>query len=62
MSDIQSHQFDPEEPLQDEDDSDCFEESGIIEESGVYELVSTRTICTSGPGDVRVLDISPSGA
>ena len=31
MTDIQPHQFEPEEPLQ--DDSDCFEESGIIEES-----------------------------
>ena len=33
MTDIQPYQFEPEEPLQDEDDSDCFEESGIIEES-----------------------------
>jgi len=32
MTDIEPYQFDPEEPLQDEDDSDCFEESGIIEE------------------------------
>jgi len=30
---IQPNQFDPEGPLQDEDDSDCFEESGIAEES-----------------------------
>jgi len=30
MTDIQPYQFDPEESLQDEDDSDCFEESGII--------------------------------
>ena len=33
MSDIQPYQLEPEESLQDEDDSDCFEESGIIEES-----------------------------
>ena len=32
MTDIQPYQFEPEEPLQDEDDSDCFEESEIIEE------------------------------
>ena len=33
MNDTELYQFDPEEPLQDEDDSDDFEESGIIEES-----------------------------
>ena len=33
MIDIQQYQFEPEEPLQDEDDSDCFEESGILEEN-----------------------------
>jgi len=31
MTDIQPYQFVPEETLQDKDDSDCFEESGIIE-------------------------------
>ena len=30
MTDIQPYQFEPEAPLQDEDDCDCFEESGII--------------------------------
>jgi len=29
-NDTQPYQLEPEEPLQDEDDSDCFEESGII--------------------------------
>jgi len=33
MNDKQPYQFEPEEPLQDEDDSDCFKESRIIEES-----------------------------
>jgi len=33
MTDIQSYQFDPEETLQNEDDSDCFEESRNIKES-----------------------------
>jgi len=33
MTDVQPYQFELEEPLQDEDDSDCFEESEIIEES-----------------------------
>ena len=33
MTDIQQNQFEPEEPLQDEDDFDCFEESGIREEN-----------------------------
>jgi len=32
MTDIQPYQFQPKETLQNEDDSDCFEESGIIEE------------------------------
>ena len=33
MTGIQPYQFEPEEPLQDEDDSDCFEERGIIDAS-----------------------------
>ena len=33
MNDIEPYHFDPEEPFEDEDDSDYFEESGIIEES-----------------------------
>jgi len=33
MTVIEPYQFEPEEPLQDEDDSNCFEESGIIEVS-----------------------------
>ena len=32
MTNIQPYQFEPEEPLQDEDDSGCLEESGIIDE------------------------------
>jgi len=31
MTNVQPYQFEPEEPLQDEDDSDCFKEGGIIE-------------------------------
>ena len=33
MNDIQYYQPEAEEPLQDEDDSECLKESGIIEES-----------------------------
>jgi len=33
MTGIQPYQFEQEEALQDEDDSDCFEEGGIIEET-----------------------------
>jgi len=33
MTDIQPYQFEPERTLQDEDDFDCFKESGIIKES-----------------------------
>ena len=33
MNDTPPYQFEPEETLQDEDDSDCFEKSEIVEES-----------------------------
>jgi len=33
MNDTQPYQFEPEQPIQDEDDSDCFEESEIIKEN-----------------------------
>ena len=33
MNDIQSYQFEPEDTLEEADDSDCFEESRIIEET-----------------------------
>ena len=33
MTDIRPYQFEPKGTLQDEDDSDCFEESRIIKES-----------------------------
>jgi len=31
MNDIQPYQFESEGTLEEEDDSDCFEESGIVE-------------------------------
>ena len=33
MNDTQPYRIEPEKPLQNEDDADCFEKSGIIEES-----------------------------
>jgi len=33
MNEIQQYQFEPEGTLEEEDDSDCFEESGIVEET-----------------------------
>jgi len=67
MIDIQPYQFDPEESLQGEDDSDCFEESGIIEviarrEPRTLTGVSVNSVYqwTSGSADVRALDFYPS--
>jgi len=33
MNDIQPYQFEPEGTLEEEDDSDCFEEIGIVDET-----------------------------
>ena len=48
MTDIQPYQFDPEEPLQDEDDSNCFEESGIFEESARRTGNTNWCLCELG--------------
>jgi len=33
MNDIQTYQFEPEGTLEEEDDSNCLKESGIVEET-----------------------------
>ena len=33
MNDVQPYQFEPEGTLEEEDDSNCFEETGIVEET-----------------------------
>ena len=60
MTDIQLYQSEPEERLQDEFDSDCFEESGIIEERARRTDNTNWCLCTAGLGDIRAFDFSPS--
>ena len=48
MNDIQPYQFEPEGTLEQEDDSDFFEESGIIEDNREHWPVSVWTLWTNG--------------